>query len=146
MLMVIIIGGILFGHFLSISRIPMFLRELMIDFPPFLLMMAIFACYFVAGFFMDELATLIIFTSLFYPLVIAAGYDGIWYGVVSILMILIGFLTPPVGVVSLVAAGITKIKVETVFRGVIPFWIALIVSTFIIISFPEIATFLPSLM
>lgn len=95
---------------------------------------------------MDELATLIIFTSLFYPLVIAAGYDGIWYGVVSILMILIGFLTPPVGVVSLVAAGITKIKVETVFQGVIPFWIALIVSTFIIISFPEIATFLPSLM
>ncbi len=146
MLMVIIIGGILFGHFLSISRIPMFMREFMLDYPPLLLIMAIFACYFVAGFFMDELATLIIFTSLFYPLVIAAGYDGIWYGIVSILMILIGFLTPPVGVVCLVAAGITKIKVETVFRGVIPFWIALIVATFIVILFPEVATYLPGLM
>ena len=146
MLMVIIIGGIIFGHFLSISRIPMFMREFMLDYPPLLLIVAIFACYFVAGFFMDELATLIIFTSLFYPLVIAAGYDGIWYGIVSILMILIGFLTPPVGVVCLVAAGITKIKVETVFRGVIPFWIALIVATFIVILFPEVATYLPGLM
>lgn len=146
MLMVIIIGGIIFGHFLSISRIPMFLRAFVLDFPPLMLIIFIFICYFVAGFFMDELATLIIFTSLFYPLIIAAGFDGIWYGIVSILMILIGFLTPPVGVVSLVAAGITKIKVETVFQGVIPFWIALIVATFIIIFFPEVATFLPGLM
>jgi len=114
--------------------------------PPYLLMVAIFACYFIAGFFMDEMATLIIFTSLFYPLVIAAGYDGIWYGVVTIMMILIGFLTPPVGVVSLVTAGITKIRVETVFRGVTPFWLALIVSTFIVITFPKIATYLPGLM
>jgi tripartite ATP-independent transporter DctM subunit len=146
MLMIIIIGGMIFGHFLSVSRIPFFLRETMMDLPPLLLITGIFLCYFVAGFVMDELATLIIFTSLFYPLVISAGYDGIWYGIVSILMILIGFLTPPVGVVSLVTASITKIQVETVFRGVVPFWIALIVSTFLVILFPQIATFLPGLM
>jgi TRAP-type C4-dicarboxylate transport system permease large subunit len=85
MLMIIIIGGIIFGHFLSVSRIPFFLRETMIDLPPLLLITGIFLCYFVAGFVMDELATLIIFTSLFYPLIISAGYDGIWYGIVSIL-------------------------------------------------------------
>lgn len=146
MLMIIIIGGIMFGHFLSVSRIPFFLRDIMIDLPPMLLIGGIFLCYFIAGFFMDEMATLVIFTSLFYPLIIAAGYDGVWYGVATILMILIGFLTPPVGVVSLVTASITKIPVETVFRGVTPFWFALIISAILIMVFPDIATFLPSLM
>jgi tripartite ATP-independent transporter DctM subunit len=146
MLMIIIIGGMIFGHFLSVSRIPFFLRAAMIDMPPLLLIIAVFLCYFVAGFVMDEMATLIIFTSLFYPLIIAAGFDGVWYGIVSIMMVLIGFITPPVGVVSLVTSSITKIPIEQVFKGVTPFWIALIVATFIVIFFPQIATFLPSLM
>jgi TRAP-type C4-dicarboxylate transport system permease large subunit len=118
----------------------------MIDMPPLFLLITIFAAYFISGFFMDAMATLVIYTSLFYPLIINAGYDGIWYGIVSILMILIGFLTPPVGVVSVVTSGITKIKLETVFSGVIPFWIALIVSSALIMAFPQIATFLPSFM
>ncbi len=146
MLMIIIIGGMIFGHFLSVSRIPFFLRAAMVDMSPLLLITAVFLCYFVAGFVMDEMATLIIFTSLFYPLIIAAGFDGVWYGIVSIMMVLIGFITPPVGVVSLVTSSITKIPVEQVFKGVTPFWIALIVSTFLVIFFPQIATFLPSLM
>lgn len=146
MLMIIIIGGMIFGHFLSVSRIPFLLRASMVDMPPLLLIMGVFLCYFVAGFVMDEMATLIIFTSLFYPLIIAAGYDGIWYGIVSIMMVLIGFITPPVGVVSLVTSSITRIPVEQVFKGVTPFWIALIVSTLLVILFPPIATFLPGLM
>lgn len=146
MLMVILIGGVMFGNFLSVSKIPQFLGSYMVDLPPLLLMTAIFTCYFIAGFFMDAMAILVIFTGLFYPMIIAAGYSGIWYGIVTILMLLIGFLTPPVGVVAVVTSGLTKIKLETVFRGVIPFWIALIVSTFLIILFPSIATYLPSLM
>ena len=146
MLMVIVIGGVVFGNFVSVSKIPLVLTSYMIDMPPLLLLVTIFAAYFISGFFMDAMATLVIYTSLFYPLIINAGYDGIWYGIVSILMILIGFLTPPVGVVSVVTSGITKIKLETVFSGVIPFWIALIVSSALIMAFPQIATFLPSFM
>jgi len=146
MLMIMLVGGVMFGNFLSISRIPLFLTRHMSDLPPLLLMTTIFLCYFVAGFFMDAMAILVIFTGLFYPMVLAAGYNGIWYGVVTILMILIGFLTPPVGVVSVITSSISKIKLETVFKGVIPFWIALIISTFIIILFPGIATYLPNLM
>jgi TRAP-type C4-dicarboxylate transport system permease large subunit len=114
--------------------------------PPALLLATIFAAYFVSGFFMDAMATLVIFTSLFYPLIINAGYNGIWYGIITILMILIGFLTPPVGVVSVVTSGITKIKLETVFRGTIPFWFALIAATVLFMFFPDIVTFLPNFM
>lgn len=146
MLMVIVIGGVIFGNFISVTRIPAYLAVHMADMPPVLLLATIFAAYFVSGFFMDAMATLVIFTSLFYPLIIKAGYNGIWYGIITILMILIGFLTPPVGVVSVVTSGITKIKLETVFRGTIPFWFALIASTILLMVFPEIATFLPNFM
>lgn len=146
MLMIFIVGGITFGNFISITRIPAFLRVYLVDMPPFLLMLTIFAIFFVSGFFLDAMAALIIFTSLFYPLVIDAGFSGVWYGIISILMILIGFLTPPVGVVAIVTSGITKIKLETVFRGTIPFWFALMAAAFVLVLFPQIATFLPDMM
>lgn len=146
MLMVIVIGGIIFGNFISVSRIPEFLATHMINMPPVALLATIFAAYFVSGFFMDAMATLVIYTSLFYPLIIKAGYNGVWYGIITILMILIGFLTPPVGVVSVVTSGITKIKLETVFKGTIPFWFALMASTVLLMIFPDIATFLPNFM
>lgn len=146
MLMIIVIGGVIFGNFISVSRIPSYLAVHMSTMPPALLLATIFAAYFVSGFFMDAMATLVIFTSLFYPLIINAGYNGIWYGIITILMILIGFLTPPVGVVSVVTSGITKIKLETVFRGTIPFWFALIAATVLFMFFPDIVTFLPNFM
>jgi tripartite ATP-independent transporter DctM subunit len=146
MLMIIVIGGVIFGNFISVTRIPAFLAVHMANMPPFLLLTTIFGAYFVSGFFMDAMATLVIYTSLFYPLIIKAGYNGIWYGIITILMILIGFLTPPVGVVSVVTSGITKIKLETVFKGTIPFWFALIASTVLLMLFPDIATFLPNFM
>jgi len=105
MLMVLLIGGVVFGNFLSVTKIPQWLGTYFIELPPFVLMLAIFACYFVAGFFMDAMAILIIFTGLFYPLII-----------------------------------------QTVFKGVIPFWIALVVSTLLMIVLPDLVTFLPNLM
>lgn len=146
MLMLIVIGGVIFGNFISVTRIPAYLAVHMSTMPPALLLFTIFMAYFVSGFFMDAMATLVIFTSLFYPLIINAGYNGVWYGIITILMILIGFLTPPVGVVSVVTSGITKIKLETVFKGTIPFWFALMASTALLMVFPDIVTFLPNFM
>ncbi len=148
MIFLVIIGGVIYGHFLTATRIPLMMRDAIIalDLAPLLLVTFIFVCYFVAGFFMDAMAVIVILTSLFYPLVISAGYNGIWFGVITILMVNIGFLTPPVGAVSMVTASVTNIRVETVFKGVTPYWLALILATFINILFPQIATFLPGLM
>ena len=148
MIFLVIIGGVLYGNFLSATRIPLIIRDFVdaINLSPILLASFIFLCYFVAGFFMDAMAVIVIFTNIFYPLVIAAGFSGIWFGIITILMVNIGFITPPVGVVSMVTASATNIKIESVFKGVTPFWIALIISTFIVIFFPQIATFLPGMM
>jgi TRAP-type C4-dicarboxylate transport system permease large subunit len=148
MIFLVIIGGVLYGNFLSATRIPLYIRDFVaaIELSPVLLASFIFLCYFVAGFFMDAMAIIVIFTNIFYPLVIAAGFSGIWFGILTILLVNIGFITPPVGAVSMVTASATGIKIESVFKGVTPFWIALIVSTFLLIFFPKIATFLPSMM
>lgn len=148
MIFLVIIGGVLYGNFLSATRIPLVIKDTIIglELSPVLLAAFIFVCYFVAGFFMDAMAVIVIFTNIFYPLIIAAGYSGIWFGVLTILLVNIGFITPPVGAVSMVTASATNIKIESVFKGVTPFWVALIVSTFLIIFFPGIATFLPSFM
>ncbi len=148
MIFLVIIGGTLYGHFLTATRIPLFMKEYIValNLSPFMLIMLVFLIYFVAGFVMDAMAIIVIFTNLFYPLVTAAGYNGIWFGVITILLCNIGFITPPVGPVSMVTASATDTPVEAVFKGVTPFWFALMAATFIIIAFPIIATYLPSMM
>ena len=140
--------GTLYGHFLTATRIPLIMKEYIValNLSPLLLIGLVFLVYFVAGFVMDAMAIIVIFTNLFYPLVTAAGYNGIWFGVITILLCNIGFITPPVGPVSMVTASATNTPVEAVFKGVTPFWFALIAATAILIAFPEIATYLPNMM
>ena len=148
MIFLVIIGGTLYGHFLTAARIPLLMKEYIIalDLSPLLLIGLVFIVYFVAGFVMDAMAIIVIFTNLFYPLVTQAGYNGIWFGVITILLCNIGFITPPVGPVSMVTASATETPVEAVFKGVTPFWFALIAATAILIAFPAIATYLPNMM
>ncbi len=148
MIFLVIIGGTLYGHFLTATRIPLIMKEYIValNLSPLALIGLVFFVYFIAGFVMDAMAIIVIFTNLFYPLVTAAGYNGIWFGVITILLCNIGFITPPVGPVSMVTASATNTPVEAVFKGVTPFWFALIAATAILIAFPEIATYLPNMM
>jgi tripartite ATP-independent transporter DctM subunit len=148
MIMFLIIGGKIFGQFLSITKIPLQLTDAMmaLSLHPLVLMLMIFLVFFTFGLFMEGFAVLIIFTPLFYPLVIQMGYNGVWYGIVTILMLLTGFITPPVGVGCIVASSVSGVRLESIFGSMIPFLAAIILSTVIIVLFPQIATFLPSLM
>ncbi len=139
---------LMFGRFLALSRIPLVMTNFVktMDVTPYLVLAVIFVIYFILGCFMDGMAILAIMTPVTYPIIITLGYNGIWFGILTVLMLNIGLLTPPVGVVSLVTASITKVQPMKVFRGVIPFWITLIVTCIIVIIFPGLATFLPSLM
>ena len=148
MTFLILIGGKMFGTFLTVSRIPLYLTTFLrgLDIQPFLVIMIIFLIYFIMGAFMDAMAILVIMTPIVYPIVISIGYNGVWFGVMTMIMLLIGLLTPPVGVVSLIVASITKIPPAQVFRGVMPFWFTLIAAGIIITIFPQIVLFLPNVM
>lgn len=144
----LVIAGKIFGFFLSVSRIPISLGRFVsdLDLVPWVIMTLIFVAYFILGALMDEIAILVIMTPIIYPVVIGLGYDGVWFGVLTIMMLLTGLVTPPVGLITFVVAGVTKIPLGTVFRGIFPFVIALSVAILLVIAFPGLATWLPGLM
>lgn len=148
MIFLVVIASRMFGFFLSVTRIPRELTDFVqgLEIAPFLVIAMIFLVYFALGALMDEIAILVIMTPLMYPIVIQLGYSGVWFGVASIMMLLVGLLTPPVGIIVYVVSGITDVNVGRVFRAVVPFWMALIVAVGLAVAFPEIITFLPDLM
>jgi len=102
--------------------------------------------YLLGGCFMDALALITLTIPIFYPAVLALGFDPIWLGVIIVLVTEIGVITPPVGVNVYVIKGIAEgVPLETIFKGILPFLGALIIAVGILMAFPQIATFLPSL-
>ena len=144
----LVIAGQIFGFFLSASRIPKELGEWItsLDVAPWLIVTAIFVIYFILGALMDEIAILVIMTPIMYPVIISLGYSGVWFGVLTIMMLLTGLLMPPVGLITFVVAGVTRIPLSDVFRGIFPFVAALAVAIMLVIFFPGLATWLPDLM
>lgn len=143
-----LIAGKMFGFFLSVSGIPRLLGGVVsgMDAAPFLVLLVMFLFYFTLGMIMDEIGILVIMTPIFYPIVIELGFDGVWFGVLTIMMLLTGLLTPPVGLISFVVSGITDIPVGKVFRRVTPFWLTLAFAIVLVIAFPQLVLFLPQLM
>ncbi len=144
----IVVGGKMFGYFLTVTRIPLVITSFIaaLEVSPLAVIFLLFALYFVMGALMDEIAILVIMTPIVYPLITKLGYDGVWFGVLTIMMLLTGLLTPPVGLLSFIVSGLTGVPLNKVYAGVTPFWIALIVAISLVIVFPEIVLFLPRLM
>ena len=148
MVIFIITGAVIFGHFMAVSRIPFVLAEWLGGLPvhPMAVMVVIIFIYFIGGFFMDAMGLIVLTVPIFFPLVKELGFDPIWFGVIIVLVGEMGVITPPVGVNVFVIKGIAPdVPLETIFKGIFPFLVALIIVTVILLVFPQIATFLPSL-
>jgi tripartite ATP-independent transporter DctM subunit len=149
MILVIVAGATIFGHFLAITRIPFDIAEWVAAFnlPAFAVMSLIILVYLVGGCVIDALALIMLTVPIFYPVVLSLGYNPIWFGVIIVLVTQIGVITPPVGVNVYVVSGVARdIPLHVIFKGVIPLLLALIAATLLMLPFPEIALFLPSMM
>ncbi len=148
MVIMLVTGASIFGNFLALSRIPMDVARTVseLPWPGWAIMGAICFIYLIGGCFIDALALITLTIPIFYPIVTNIGYDPIWFGVIIVLVTQMGIITPPVGINAYIVKGIAKdVPLGEIFIGCIPFLIALIVGTAIIIAFPEIATYLPGL-
>ena len=148
MVMVIVAGATVFGHFIAVTKIPMMLTDWVgtLPLPPMAIMGVIIAIYIIGGCFMDSLALITLTIPIFYPVVLALGLDPIWFGVIIVLVTEMGVITPPVGLNVYVIHGVAKdVPLETIFKGIFPFLIALVIAAIILLAFPQIATFLPSM-
>ena len=147
MVLFIIAGAIVFGHFMAISRIPFALADWVggLPIPELGIVGVILLVFFIGGFFMDAMAMVVLLIPIFFPVLQNLGIDLIWFGVLVVLVGEMGVITPPVGVNVFVIKGIApEVPLGKIFRGIFPFLIALIICTIILMVFPKIATFLPS--
>src|SRR5699024_8019227 len=149
MIFLILIGTTLFSQFLSISRIPVkltsFIGELSVS--PYVILALILVVYLILGLFIEGLSIFVLTLPIVYPLISDLGFDGVWFGIIMVMVVNIGLLTPPLGINVFIIKGVAiHISIHNIFRGVIPMVIAMVISVVIVIVFPEIVTFLPEFM
>jgi TRAP-type C4-dicarboxylate transport system permease large subunit len=143
-----ITGATVFGHFMAVSRITFDLADWVggLPYSPNIIMGAIIFFYFLGGTFMDSMGLIVLTIPIFFPIVMRLGFDPIWFGVIVVLIAEMGVISPPEGVnVFVIKAIAPEVPLESIFKGVLPFLAAMIVCAVIIMIFPIIATFLPSL-
>jgi len=150
MIMLMIAGAVIFGRFIAISRVPFELANWAgsLPLPPFAIMGMILFIYLILGCFIDALALVLLTIPIFFPVVVTTlGYDPIWFGVVVVLVVAMGVITPPVGMNVYVIKGVVPdIPLETIFKGIWPFLGAIAICLILLMVFPGIATFLPNML
>ena len=147
MVMIIVTGAVIFGHFLAVTRMPFELATTLaaLPLPGWMIMGTIILFYLLAGSFIDALALILLTIPIFYPVVIELGYDPIWFGVIIVVVTQMGVITPPVGVNVYVVSGIERdVPLQKIFRGCMPFLAALILAAVLLMLLPGLCTFLPN--
>jgi tripartite ATP-independent transporter DctM subunit len=146
MVVLLITGAVLFGRFLTVSRLPFELADWAASLPvaPGLILLVVLLIYLVGGALMDALGFLVVTIPIFYPLAAALGYDPIWYTVVLTVVTTMGAVTPPVGVNVFIVNGLAPdIPLHTIFRGVAFFMSAYILCIGLMWMFPGTVLYLP---
>jgi tripartite ATP-independent transporter DctM subunit len=148
MVLVIVAGATVFGHFLAVTGMPMQFAGWLagLPVPPWVVIVLIILFYLGVGLFIDSLALVLLTVPIFFPVVTGLGYDPIWFGVMIVLVTQMGVITPPVGVNVYVVSGIDRsLSLQTVFRGATPFLFALLAACGLLMLFPQLATWLPGI-
>ncbi|HME45270.1 MAG TPA: TRAP transporter large permease [Syntrophorhabdales bacterium] len=146
MVLVLIWGSTVLGHFLAITQIPFIAADWVVGLPfaRWIIMILVILIYLLGGSFIDDLAFMILATPIFYPAVVKLGYDPIWFGIQIGITIMIGVIIPPVAICVFVVKNITGVPFGVIYRGVLPFLLSLIGCAALLFLFPDIATFLPN--
>ena len=147
MIMVIVTGAVIFGRFLTVTRLPYDAASWVasLPIPHTVILSIVLLIYIIGGAVMDALAFLLITLPIFFPMATKMGYDPIWFGVLITVVTTMGAVTPPVGVNTYVVAGIAKdVPLGSVFKGVTYFLPAYVVCMILMMAFPSLVLFLPN--
>lgn len=150
MVLFLVAAATMFGRFIALSRIPASLAgwAAALPWPSWAVLALILGIYIIGGCFIDALPLVLLTVPIFQPVVCTTlGYDPIWFGVIIVLVVSMGIITPPVGINVYVIKGIAKdVPLETIFNGIWPFLFAIILCCVILMVFPQIVLFLPNLL
>lgn len=146
---VILIGAEVFGFVLSVSQIPMAITSFMRDqaMEGWQVLAVILAFYVIMGCFMESLAMILLTVPIFFPVVMDAGYDPVWFGIVAVVTVELGLISPPMGMNLFMVKSVAEdVPLRTVMLGVAPFVLTDIIRLAILVAFPAIVLFLPGRM
>ena len=149
MLFAILTGALMFAEFVNYTSMPDDLKNLVtaLNLSPIMVVAAICAIYVILGTAMEELSMILLTVPVFFPLIVHLGLDPIWFGILIVVVVEIGLISPPVGMnLFVINALLPQVPTRTVFHGVLPFVVADVVRLGILVAFPIISLWLPSLM
>jgi tripartite ATP-independent transporter DctM subunit len=148
MILLLIASSSVLSHFIAMTQIPTLSADWVVGLPlaRWLIMVMIILIYLLGGSFVDDLAFMILATPIFYPVAVKLGYDPLWFGIIIGLTVGVGVVIPPVAVCVFVVKNITKVPFNVIYKGVYPFLIALVICGILLFIFPQIATYLPSVL
>lgn len=148
MIFIIIIGANIFGNYMALSQIPQKIVRIVGDMNlnRWLVIAGIVVVYFVISMFMDEIPLLLLTLQLTFPLITNLGFDPVWFGVLSMMMMTMGMVFPPVGIIAFVVSATAKVELVKVYTGTSILMIAIVITTILMMIFPAIALWLPSTM
>jgi TRAP-type C4-dicarboxylate transport system permease large subunit len=149
MIYLVIVGAAVFGTFMSLTTLPSAAIAAIeaMNLPPLAVIFALLAMYLVLGAVFDTIGAMVLTLPFVFPLVTGLGFDPVWWGIVNVMMIEIGLVTPPIGMNVFVLHGMApRIPLATIFRGVVPFVAADLVRVVLLILVPALVTWLPGVL
>jgi tripartite ATP-independent transporter DctM subunit len=149
MIYVIIIGALVFTYFITLARVPEALISAIgsLQMPPIAIIFTLLVAYLVLGAVFDEIAAMLITLPFVLPIIEKLGYDTVWWGIINVVVIELGMIIPPIGIIVFILHGMApQISMRTIYRGVTPFIIADLVLLAVLTLFPAIVLWLPRLL
>lgn len=149
MLLTILIGVAVLGYFLAATRMPFALAEFVtgLDVGRYVILLGVVILYIILGCIMNVIPIILLTLPAILPTVLSLGFDPIWFGVVTVLLMQMGQITPPIGINVFAINSVAKdVPVETIARGIMPFFVCMVIAVFLITLFPQIVLFLPSIL
>jgi len=149
MVFTMLLGAYVFGYFLTITRLPVQLADFVsgLNVSPFVVMTLIILLYAFLGCIMDGLSIILLTVPIFLPIILNLGYSKIHFGVIIAMVMVLGAITPPIGINIFVVVGAVKdLTLPVIYRGIVPFCLTLLIMTLVIAAFPILSTWLPTLL
>jgi C4-dicarboxylate transporter, DctM subunit len=149
MIYLIIIGASVFTYYITLARVPEALIGVVggLEVPPLAIVFTLLVAYLILGAVFDEISAMLITLPFVLPIIEKLGYDPVWWGILNVVVIELGMIIPPIGIIVFVLHGLApKIPLATIYRGVVPFIVADLVLLGLLAAFPEISLWLPRLL
>ena len=148
-LLLILIGVGVLGYFLAATRLPFALADFVTGLPinPYFIFAGVIIFFIILGCLLNVIPMILLVLPTIFPAIVALGFDPIWFGVITVLTMEMGQITPPIGVNVFAIASVAKdVPMQDIFRGIFPFFLCMIACVLLLVLFPQIALYLPNLL